>query len=674
MRIPPLRNWSLAARESTVIVLLLIVILGSVFVLIHYRFCRLADAELNRTAVMAVELAAERINQKFPAVMSAADELAVALRNGPERNPAELMEFLTESFQRLHESIPPLCAISIAYDFRCFGAETDYFMIYVYQDADGRIRQVRRGGPDDPYTRFDWFVIPKLRNQSVWSEPYFDRVADTMMTTYSQILRDREGKFIGIAGFDLSLERLNRLAERADVFGYGQEMILSRFGRIIAYPENPQEDSANPELRRDVTDSTIFSYADNLENNLFTEDRDARLLRDVGRAMLSGQKGMAAFSQLSPLTNGRERLYYAPIPTPGWSLAVSYPEGQLTANLSSLERNLRLLSLLGILLMLLAVVVITRRQSAPLARLTRAAREIGGGNFHVELPPVRGEDEIGQLTRAFGSMQQALAHHTRELQANAAARQKIESELQVAREIQMDILPRLLPPLPETEEFSLYASLNPARAVGGDLYDFFYLDEQHFCFVIGDVSGKGIPAALFMSMTQTLQRSEAERSRTPAGLTTRINTFLADNNDALMFVTYFVGVLDCRTGIVTFCNAGHNPPRVLRADGTLETLAARHGSALGIIKDQAYGEATVTLDDGDMIVLYTDGVTEALNPEKDEFGSEALDELLLHSAGRSPSETGAAILTAVKEFARGAEQADDITLLLLKFNRKEKVR
>ena len=674
MHIRPFRDWSLAARGSAITVFLLVVILGSVFVLIHYRFCRIADAELNRTALMAVELAAERINQNFPAIMSAADEFAVALRNGPGCDEDELMEFLAESFEHLHEAIPPLCAISIAYDYRCFNENTDYFMIYVYQDADGKLRKVRRGGPADRYTGFDWFVIPKLRGQSVWSEPYFDRVADTMMTTYSQILRDRQGRFIGIAGFDLSLERLNRLAERADVFGYGQEMILSRFGRIIAYPENPEEDHSDPEFRADVMDSTIFSYADTLEKRLFTENRGARLLRDIGRAMLAGQKGMASFSQLSPLTDGRERLYYAPIPTTGWSLAVTYPEEQLTANLHALEHNLRLISLLGILLMLLAVVVIARRQSAPLIRLTRAAREIGGGNFHVELPPVRGQNEIGQLTHAFGSMQQALARHTRELQANAAARQKIESELQVAREIQTDILPRMLPPLPETEAFSLYASLNPARAVGGDLYDFFYPDENHFCFVIGDVSGKGIPAALFMSMTQTLQRSEAERATTPAELTARINTLLADNNDSLMFVTYFIGVLDCRTGSITFCNAGHNPPRVLRADGALESLAECHGPALGIIKDQSYGEATVTLNDGDMIVLYTDGVTEALNPKKNEFGGAAFDELLLHSVGRSPSETGAAILAAVKEFVRGAEQADDITLLLLKFNRKGKVR
>ncbi len=668
MRIRPLRDWSLAARESAVIIFLLVLILGGVFILIHCRFCRLADAELNRTAAMAAELAAERINQKFPAVMCAAKELAVALETDPESSAAQQMELLGESFRELHRAFPALCGVSIAYEPGHY-APGERFMLYVYLDENGELQQLRRGGADDQYEKFDWYVIPKLRNESVWSEPYFDRVANTMMTTYSQILRDKSGKFIGISGFDLSLAHINQLAEQADVFGYGQEMILSRFGRIIAFPENPGERHADAEFRREISDSTLFSYADNLETRLFDSDESAAQLRRTGAEMLAGKSGMAIFSNLSPLTGEKERLYYAPIAAPGWSLAVSYPEQRLTAHLISLENNLRLLAVLGILLMLLAITVITRRQIAPLGRLTRAAREIGGGNFCAQLPPARGNDEIGQLTDSFASMQKALAHHIAELQATAAARQKIESELQVAREIQTGILPRMLPPLPEAEEFSLFAALKPARAVGGDLFDFFYLDKTHFCFIIGDVSGKGIPAALFMSVTQTLQRSEAARCHAPGELVTRINALLSRNNDALMFVTYFAAVLDLETGEMTYCNAGHNPPCIVRRDGTLEILTQRHGPALGVIGDQQYGQGALRLGAEEMIALYTDGVTEALDPEQRQFGTDAFQQLLVRSAGGDPAKVGPAVIQAVEKFARGAEQADDITLLLLKFHK-----
>ena len=665
IRFRPFRNWSFAARVSLTIMLPATLILGGIFGLIHFRFSRLADREIDRAALLAAELAAERINRVFPMVTAAANGLAAALRSSAEPLSEDRQaELLAETFRSLRETVPALCGISIVCDPRRMPGERKDFMIYVYSDEKGVLRQIRRGGEDDSCVRLDRFVIPKLLDRSIWSEPYFNRVANTMTTTYSQILRGPAGEFVGVAGFDLSLKQLNELAEHADAYGFGQEIILSRFGRIIAYPDNPGERRSDPEFRREVGDSTLFSYADSLEHRFLGRDDTPEQLRAVGTAMLRGKSGTAVFPTLSPLTGGRERLYYAPIAAPGWSLAVSYPEEQLTGHVVRLERNLRWLSVVGILLISLTVLVITRRQTAPLARLTKAANAIGSGNFHAELPSARDGGEIGQLTAAFDSMQQALARYTAGIQTDAAARQKAESELETARGIQRGMLPK---ELPRSEFFSLHAELLPAQTAGAGFYDVFLPDEFRCCFMIGDVSGKGVPAALFMSAAQTLLRSEAERFSAPGELATRINTLLSCRNDALMFVAFFFGVLDLRTGRLEYCNAGHRPPCVVRNGGEPEELTAGRGPALGVMENHRYSQGATRLAAGETVVLYSDGVAEALDPEMRESGAETLRKLLERSAGSAPEAVCGEILRAANDSARGAERAGDITLLLVKF-------
>ena len=322
----------------------------------------------------------------------------------------------------------------------------------------------------------------------------------------------------------------------------------------------------------------------------------------------------------------------------------------------------------ALLLCLAATGILIRILTRPLGRLADAAGSIGAGNFNTPLPVPKGGDQIGRLAEAFRAMQQALGSYTEKVRETTAARERIESELEVARQIQMGILPRMLPPLPDAREFSLFATLRPARKVGGDLYDFFYLDEFHYCFIVGDVSDKGIPAALFMAVTQTLQRSEAEKLREPGPLVSRINELLSRNNETMMFVTYFLGILDVRTGEVRYTNAGHNPPCIRRAGGALELLSTRHGPALGVVPGTVYGSGSVRLGDGDTFVLYTDGVTEAENPGHDPFGSGALLRVLAYCPDSSPAGLGEEILQAVDRFAGEAEQADDITLLILRFN------
>jgi len=239
-------------------------------------------------------------------------------------------------------------------------------------------------------------------------------------------------------------------------------------------------------------------------------------------------------------------------------------------------------------------------------------------------------------------------------------------EMQHAAMIQRSILPGNFPPFPDRHDFQLHAAMTPARGVGGDLFDFFLLDDHHLAFAVGDVSGKGVPAALFMAVARTLLRATAPHRHAPSDCLNYMNASLADQNTSGMFVTFFYGVLDTRTGELEFANAGHNPPYVLSPDGSLECLEDKGGPMLGLFPDLVYDTARRTLQPGQSIVVYTDGVTEARNTA-DEFFNEERLEKYLRGCTDEPVELVSGLLKCVNDFAMGAPQADDITALALQY-------
>ena len=252
-------------------------------------------------------------------------------------------------------------------------------------------------------------------------------------------------------------------------------------------------------------------------------------------------------------------------------------------------------------------------------------------------------------------------------EALAIANRRMESELNVGQEIQMAMLPRSFPAFPHNDTFSINAALVPAREVGGDFYDFYMLDTNRLCFCVGDVSGKGVPSALFMAVTQTLIKSAARVANSTAAIMEHVNQELVRDNDACMFVTIFTGILDLATGELLYTNAGHNPPALRESDSTIRLLDQRHGPAVGIMEGVKYREDTVTLSCGDMIFLFTDGVTEAMNPGKKLFGNDMLMELAASDCFSTPETAVGAVFEAVMNFEQGAEQSDDITLLALNY-------
>lgn len=247
------------------------------------------------------------------------------------------------------------------------------------------------------------------------------------------------------------------------------------------------------------------------------------------------------------------------------------------------------------------------------------------------------------------------------------AKQVIEGELKAAREIQMGIVPRIFPPFPDRKEFDINAVLVPAKEVGGDFYDFFFIDDDRLFFAIGDVSGKGVPGSLFMAVTITLLRSTAMQGKKAGEMLEIVNNSLSRENATNMFVTVFCGVLNIRTGFVEYANAGHNPPFVIRRDGGIDMLSGNGALVLAAMENTPYETMAVTLSPGDMIFHYTDGVTEAMDTKGNFFTDERLAGALKKTRGMPADDAVSAILAEIHTFASGAEQSDDITMLAIRY-------
>lgn len=326
------------------------------------------------------------------------------------------------------------------------------------------------------------------------------------------------------------------------------------------------------------------------------------------------------------------------------------------------------------LLSVLAAYVLVNRISQPLKQLADHAGKLATQDFSepetgpsdIAHLPANSHDEVGELAESFITMEHSLRQSVRELKETTAVRERIESELKIARDIQMSMVPKLFPPFPLRPEFDLYATLVPAREVGGDFYDFFFIDDNHLCFAIGDVSGKGIPAALFMAVTRTLFRTTASKVSRPDEILSLLNRELCRDNDSCMFVTVFCAVLDTRTGEVEYRNGGHNLPYFVSHDET-KPLKNTGGMALGIMEDATFRSEKLQLRGGDRLFLYTDGVTEAMDEGGNQFTEPRLEDLLRQANGSSVTEITHGAVDSVRSHSAGAPQSDDITVLALKF-------
>ena len=329
-----------------------------------------------------------------------------------------------------------------------------------------------------------------------------------------------------------------------------------------------------------------------------------------------------------------------------------------------------LLSGLGVI----GAALIVNRFVRPVEQLATYARELPARDFSQadeDSPGISAladrPDELGKLASSLRFMEHSLHEYLARLTATTAAKERIESELGIAHDIQMGLLRHTFPPFPERNEFDLLAVIKPAREVGGDFYDFFLLEDTQLFFVIADVVGKGVPAALYMAMTMTLIKAIARTGVPPDKILTRLNDELSRDNDTCMFITVFCGVLDVATGELLFANGGHNPPLLINREGSAEFLKTVGTLAPGAMEGVCYRRERILLKPGDRLLLYTDGVTEAANPDGELFSAERLRNVLAKPGASSLHEVLGELMAVIETHAGAMDQADDITLLVIEY-------
>ena len=551
---------------------------------------------------------------------------------------------------------------ALEYELNCHPHIAGFFCAFEadYYPEKGRwyepyaVRQggtiVRRqvGSAEHDYLNVEWYRRALSSADGYWSEPYRDETGTGMLLcTFAVPLRDAKGRTIGVFGADVSLDWLHERMSQMDETNT-KRIRLNKYSQHRAYSF--------------IVGST-GSYIAHPDKSL--------LLRDRFKAF--SIKAQHEGYEQTELDGRKVYVFYKALAHTGWTLGFVVPRQMIW------ETNIAfaLLMLLAMALGLMAVSTVCRisiwRATRPLKMLAESADEVARGNFNAALPDnLRRNDEIRLLRDSFGNMQQSLTRYIDDLKTTTAAKASIESELAVARHIQMAILPTShRATLPGTSPsastpalhnpYTLYASLTPARAVGGDFYDFFERDRRLY-FCIGDVSGKGVPAALVMTMTFSAFRLMAESETEPERIVSHMNESIAGHDDLDSFITLFVGILDLGTGRLRYCDAGHKQPFL-----NAQPLPVDRNLPVGAMPDWSFTAQETVLSPGSMLFIYTDGLTEAEDSHQSLFGANRMRQIL-ESNSNDPRELIETMEHAVHDFVGSFEQSDDLTMLALRYN------
>ena len=531
----------------------------------------------------------------------------------------------------------------------CFAAfEPDYFKgqgrwfeAYAYHADSTRIEKQQIGSPSHDYFNGVWYQrgLALDRNDDGYlTDLYYDNsVKSSMFCSYVVPLFDPQGNKVGVYGIDIDFQWLDELLHET------VEQVKKEFSFD---DDSPDSDGTYFSIQILDSNGNRIAGSDSIDINIL-KNRQDRITEDFGMYDLQGTPYYINTSKIGQT---------------GWTLVVfQHREMVFFWGVVLATVILFFMSIGGIVIFIFTSRSI-RRATKPLAFLSRSAREVAKGNFNTTLPTFKHNDEVAQLRDSFGIMQQSLTQYIEELKKTTAAKATIMSELNVAHSIQMSMLPKTFPAFPDRRDIDLYASLTPAKAVGGDLYDFFIHDEKLF-FCIGDVSGKGVPASLVMAVSRTLFRNISAHTDKPSHIVETMNVNICDGNENCMFVTLFVGVLDLSTGHLRYCNAGHDAPFINDS-----LLPCDSNLPIGVAAELKYTEQETTIPRGATLFLYTDGLTEAENANQEHFGMQRITQVITGFEG-SPQELIEAMVTAVHQYVGETEQSDDLTMLAFKLKR-----
>ncbi len=480
-----------------------------------------------------------------------------------------------------------------------------------------------------------------------------------------------KGALRGVAGAGMYLDDMEKLIKDVDLGENGRACIINKEGQV----------------QFSTFEKGVLSVQE--EGVDLRESEDEELAALVKKA-LAGRIGVTLLS----IDQHPSYVAYAPLSTVGWSMMVILTQREVEAPTDELLKSLDAISsqtwkdannyvrhILKLLAALFAVAILivigvsilmTRRIVKPITALTDSVKAMEGDNLEFTWTPTN-QSETEMLAESFQSLTERIKNYIQDLKSITAERERITTELALAQRIQSSSLPTEFPPFPDRPEFDIYAMMDPAREVGGDFYDFFLIDDDHLCLVIADVSGKGIPAALFMMVSKTVLETRAKQDPSPSAILAMTNDVICSNNPEDMFITVWIGILEISTGKLTAANAGHEYPVLRKPGGNFELLKDKHGFVIGGYEDLTYKDYEIQMEPGSKLFLYTDGLPEAkgIGDNDEMFGTERM----LDALNTVPEETPAAILRmvnlTVQAYVQSAEQFDDLTMLCLEYKGTE---
>ena len=592
-------------------------------------------------------------------ICDALSDVSVAVENNIfyiERHigqPAELQA----TMERMVAQNPRMRSCGISFIENYFPQKGRSFCPYAWQKDSLQVEGQPIQGSDASYLESDWFKEAVAADSAYWSKPFFDsRDNKTPLVAYLYPIHDQKGRVVAILGADLSLDFMtNLLMEQTTIFQKGS-MVLYDADLFKSYVL--------------TNDGTYITHPDQrriLKGNFFVHIKDADKSGVAQKTISQMQEGKKSFDETNEMVRvncTKSYLFYSPIGSTDWILV--YSVGSFAIDIIGIVSGFVMLIIISFVLLVTFFVcrLTIQRAAKPLRQLASSADQMADGQFRATLPSINSHDEIHLLRDSFANMQQSLSSYVEELKKTTAAKASMESELKIAHDIQMSMLPKTYPAFPDRHDVDIYGLVLPAKAVGGDLYDFFIHDEKLF-FCIGDVSGKGVPASLVMAVTRSLFRNISAYTQQPDQIAVALNDALSSNNDMGMFVTLFLGVLDLASGHLSYSNAGHNPPLLLAGDD-VSVISCDANLPAGVMSGHQFTEQHLQLKSGDSVFLYTDGLNEAENASQQQFGMERVMQLAKVTV-RKPLPLIEAMMSSVQLFVGDAEQSDDLTMLAIQY-------
>ena len=631
-------TWRVVGTMTIVIALFLALLFTILWLLGAYIFGAYVHT--------AMKVSNEKMNNVFSTV-----EVAVS-NNTPEVEDNlyddHRQYFAVEHLLKLNSNI---MGAAVAYNPDYEPKKGQPFSPYAYRNGTD-IYTKQLNTPEYDYLHQEWYTKPLAEGKGTWSEPYIDEGGGEVgMITYSQPIINSKGEIYAIQTADIALHWLSELmceldsTTKQNMFKDSESFpsysfIVSHKGTIVAYP-----------YKAELSYKTLYE---------FLEDHDG--LEDANE-ILSSNNGYTTVVQNN--TGTMYVLFYSSIEHTGWTLVTIMPLKVILKPVGSIIGIFGILMLIGLIIVAVICRSAIRRVTMPITQFADSADEIASGNLSVELPTIKTKDEMLRLHNSFATMQKSLIQQIEETRSANEEKGRIESELNIARDIQMSMLPKTFPPFPDRNDIEIYGKQKPAKEVGGDLYDFYIRDEKLF-FCIGDVSGKGVPASLVMAVTRTLFRTISFKEALPERIMFGINNAMVDNNESNMFVTLFLGVLDLPTGRLRYSNAGHNAPMLIGQ--TIGLLPCAANVPLGVQTDWKFSQQETTIDLNTCIFLYTDGLTEAENAANEQFMEERMIEVA-KGMSHEPQQMIEQMFNAVHQFVGNAEQSDDLTMLAIQYTK-----